>query len=46
MNETDKLISLLLSFNPEQLERFMQNEVTLSILQPEEASEPYQQEAS
>lgn len=46
MSAVDKLISNLLSFTAEQLEMFLQNEITLSILQPEEASELCQEEAS
>lgn len=46
MSDYEKLILHLLSFTQEQLEKFLQNETTLSILQPEEASELCQQEAS
>lgn len=46
MSDYEKLILHLLSFTQEQLEKFLQNETTLSILPPEEASEPCQQEAS
>jgi hypothetical protein len=46
MTDYEKLIINLLSFTHEQLEKFLQNETTLSILQPEAASELCQQEAS
>ena len=46
MQAIDKLINLLNSFTPEQLKQFLNDPVTVSILQPEEASEPYLQEVS
>lgn len=44
MSAVDKLISYIISFTPEQLEEFLNNKITESILQPEEASEPYRVE--
>lgn len=46
MSAVDKLISYIVNFTPEQLEEFLNNKITLSILQPEEESEPCQREAS
>lgn len=46
MSAVDKLIDYILNFSPEQLEKFLQNNVTKSILQPEEEAAPCQQEAS
>ena len=46
METFDKLINLLINFTPEQLNQFLNDPVTVSILQPEEASEPYLQEVS
>ena len=39
MTALDELVNLLLEFTPEQLNQFLNNPVTVSILQPEEASE-------
>lgn len=39
MNAFDELVNLLLDFTPEQLKQFLNDPVTVSILQPEEASE-------
>lgn len=41
MSALEELIDYLISFTPEQLEQFLSHETTLSILQPEEASESY-----
>ena len=46
MNAIDELVTILLSFTPEQLNQFLNNPITVSILRPEEASEPCHQEAS
>ena len=39
MRAIDELANLLLNFTPEQLKQFLNDPVTVSILQPEEASE-------
>lgn len=39
MSAIDQLVKLLLDFTPEQLNQFLNDPVTVSILQPEEASE-------
>lgn len=41
MKAIDELVEILRNFTPEQLDRFLQNPVTVSILQPGEASESY-----
>jgi hypothetical protein len=41
MAAINELINYLVNFTPEQLEQFLNHEITLSILQPEEASESY-----
>ena len=46
MTPFEELVSLLQKFTPEELDRFLNNPVTLSILQPEEASELCPQAAS
>ena len=46
MKAFDELVNLLISFTPEQLNQFLNDPITESILRPEEASEPYRQEAS
>ena len=46
MNAFDELVNILLSFTPEQLNKFLNDPVTVSILQPEEASESCLQEVS
>ena len=46
MSALEELIEHLENFTPEQLDKFLQDPVTLSILQPEEAFEPYPQVAS
>ena len=43
MTPTEKLIEMLLGFTDEQLERFITDPITVSILQPEEASPLCQQ---
>ena len=39
MKAFDELVNILLSFTPEQLNQFLDDPVTVSILQPVEASE-------
>ena len=39
MTAFDELVNILLDFTPEQLKEFLSNPITVSILQPEEASE-------
>ena len=46
MKAIDELVEILTNFTPEQLERFLNDPVTLSILQPVEASGSCHQEAS
>ena len=46
MNAFDELVNLLISFTPEQLEQFLTNPVTVSILQPEEGQQSCLQEVS
>lgn len=46
MSAVDELIKLLLNFTPEQLKQFLNDPITVSILQPEEASAPCLQEVS
>lgn len=46
MNAVDELVNILLNFTPEQLKQFISDPVTVSILQPEEASESCLQEVS
>ena len=41
MNAIDELVNILVSFTPEQLNKFLSDPTTVSILRPEEASEPY-----
>ena len=41
MSALDELIDCLINFTPEQLEQFLNHEITLSILQPEAASESF-----
>lgn len=38
MTALEELIDILVNFTPEQLEKFLTDPVTVSILQPEEAS--------
>lgn len=45
MNATNELINLLTSFTPEQLETFLKDPLTQSILQAEEATELFPLEA-
>ena len=45
MSALEELIERINKFTPEQLEEFLNNPVTQSILQPEEAVESYLQEA-
>jgi hypothetical protein len=42
----DELVSILLSFTPDQLREFLNDPVTVSILQPEGAAESVLQEVS
>ena len=44
MTALDELITILSNFTPEQLERFLSDKVTQSILQAEEVAEPFLQE--
>ena len=46
MSAVDELVKILLNFTPEQLKQFLNDPVTVSILQPEEASEPCLPEVS
>lgn len=46
MKPIDELVNILLNYTPEQLKQFLNDPVTVSILQPEEASEPYLPEVS
>ena len=46
MKAIDELVNLLLNFTPDQLKQFLSDPVTVSILQPEEASESCLQEVS
>ena len=46
MKAIDELINILISFTPEQLDQFLNDPVTVSILRPEEASESCLQEVS
>lgn len=46
MSAIDELIKYIINFTPEQLKEFLNHPVTVSILQPEEASESCHQEAS
>ena len=39
MSAIDQLVKLLIDFTPEQLNQFLNDPVTVSILRPEEASE-------
>lgn len=41
MSALEELIDYLINFTPEQLKQFLNHETTLSILQPEAASESY-----
>ena len=41
MKAIDELVNILVNFTPEQLKQFLNDPVTVSILRPEEASEPY-----
>ena len=41
MSAIEELVDYIVDFTPEQLERFLTHEITLSILQPEAASESY-----
>lgn len=41
MSAVEELVNYIINFTPEQLEQFLNHETTLSILQPEEASESY-----
>ena len=46
MNAVDKLVNILLSFTPEQLNQFLNDPVTRSVLQLEEEAKPDLQEVS
>lgn len=46
MTAIEELVNILVSFTPEQLEMFLRDPVTESILQPVKASVPCHQEAS
>ncbi len=46
MKSIDELVNILVNFTPEQLKQFLNDPVTLSILQPEEAAESCLQEVS
>ena len=46
MKAADELVNILLSFTPEQLKQFLNDPITVSILRPEEASEPCLREVS
>ena len=46
MTAVDKLVDLLINFTPEQLSQFLNDPVTLSVLQPGEEAEPGLQEVS
>lgn len=46
MSAYNELVTLLISFTPEQLETFVKNPLTQSILQAEEAAVAYPLEAS
>ena len=39
MTAFEELVNILIDFTPEQLKKFLSDPVTVSILQPEEASE-------
>lgn len=39
MSAVDKLVNILLNFTPEQLKQFLNDPVTVSVLQPEEEAE-------
>ena len=46
MKPIDELVNILINFTPEQLTQFLKDPITVSILQPEEASESCLQEVS
>lgn len=46
MNAIDKLVNLLINFTPEQLKQFLNDPVTVSVLQLGEEAEPDLQEVS
>ena len=46
MSAVDKLVDLIVNFTPEQLKQFLNNPVTVSILQSEEEAESCLQEVS
>ena len=46
MSAIEELLNYIVNFTPEQLERFLNHETTLSILQPEEEARSYLQEVS
>ena len=46
MSTIEELIDYIVGFTPEQLEQFLNHEITLSILQPEEEVQSCLQEVS
>ena len=46
MKAIDELVNILINFTPEQLKEFLEHPITVSTLQPEEASQPCLQEVS
>lgn len=46
MKAVDELVNILLSFTPEQLQQFLNDPITVSILRPEEEAESSLQEVS
>ena len=46
MSAVDKLVNIILNFTPEQLTQFLNDPVTVSVLQLEEEAEPGLQEVS
>ena len=46
MTAIDKLVNTIINFTPEQLNQFLNDPVTLSVLQPEGEAEPDLQEVS
>lgn len=46
MKAIDELVNIILNFTPEQLTKFLNDPVTVSILRPEEVPESYRQEVS
>ena len=46
MSAVDKLVNIILNFTPEQLNQFLNDPVTVSVLQPGEGAGPDLQEVS